>query len=222
MNGKYVLFDIGANFGIDSLDFTYKHPQCETWAFEPTPELAANLRLKSSHFSNRYHVIEAAVSDFDGTANFNIAATSYDWGCSSLNDFNDDLHLTWPGRNDLKTERQIVVNVCRLDNWFKNNHINIPQIDYFHCDTQGSDLRVLVGMGPYVNLIVRGVVECPNGAETSIYKQNHSKEEMIDFLLSNGFVITKIIPNDHFGASLNQDSTVQTANEINVFFEKRK
>jgi len=204
---KFVLFDIGANWGTDSLARTQDDHNIETWAFEPVPELISHLTEKSTNYANRYHIVPSAVSDFDGTAQFNVA-DHYDWGCSSLNNFSDHLGETWPGRLDFKFNRSITVQVTRLDTWFKSNNIQIDKIDFFHCDTQGSDLKVLQGMGDYIFLIQEGVVECARDENVKLYKENHTIDQMTDFLKSKGFTIDNIQSNDHFN------------NELNVYFKK--
>ena len=70
---RFVLFDVGANWGTDSLERTQADQHVETWAFEPVPELIANLTDKSAEYTNRYHIVPSAVSDFDGTAQFNVS-----------------------------------------------------------------------------------------------------------------------------------------------------
>lgn len=207
---KYILFDVGANWGVDSLSKTQFSPNIETWAFEPTPEMVAHLTYHSSNCSDRYHVYPIALSDFNGSAQFNIADNpGSDWGCSSLNSFADNLDQTWPGRTDLKFNRSITVNVSRFDTWYKENNINIDKIDFFHCDTQGSDLKVLKGMGDYITLIQQGIVECARDETVKLYKENHTLEEMKDFLNENGFEVYATTPNDHF------------LNEFNVEFRKK-
>ena len=204
-----ILFDIGANWGTDSLDQTRHNLNTITYAFEPTPELAQHLREKSQDFKDRYHLYEMAVSDFDGAAKFNIADTpGYDWGCSSLNDFSDNLESFWPGRPDFKFNRSLEVPVTRLDSWFEKNNIILDKIDFFHCDTQGSDLKVLTGMGNYIKLIREGVIECARDQGSKLYKQNHTLSDARDFLESHGFVITRLESNDQFN------------NEINLYFKQ--
>jgi FkbM family methyltransferase len=204
---KFVLFDVGANWGTDSLERTQSDQNIETWAFEPVPELIANLTTKSAEYADRYHIVPSAVSNFDGTAQFNIA-DHYDWGCSSLNNFSDNLGETWPGRLDFKFNRSITVQVTRLDTWFRSNNFQIEKIDYFHCDTQGSDLKVLQGMGDYISLIQAGVVECARDEGVKLYKENHTKVEMIEFLNSKGFEVIREQGNDSWNK------------EINLYFKK--
>ena len=207
---SYILFDVGANWGSDSISKTDHDESVTTWAFEPTPELIAHLTNASSRFSDRYHIQPIALSDFDGEAEFNIADNpGCDWGCSSLNSFSEDLHKTWPGRTDFKFNRTIKVQVSRLDTWFKNNNLQLEKIDFFHCDTQGSDLKVLQGMGEYINLIQEGVIECARDDVAKLYKENHTMQEAVDFLNSKGFEVTRTESNDVHN------------NEYNVYFKKK-
>ena len=206
----YVLFDIGANWGTDSLDKTRNDQNIITWAFEPTPELITHLTDSSKDYADRYQIVPLAVSDFDGTAQFNVAdIPGHDWGTSSLNTFSENLDQTWPGRQDFKVTRTIEVQVSRFDTWYHTNKINIDKIDYFHCDTQGSDLRVLHGMGDLIHLIQEGVVECARDDQVKLYKENHTLQEMLDFLSSQGFEIIRTEGNDSW------------SNEINVYFRKK-
>lgn len=201
----FVLFDVGANWGTDSLGVTASNPFYETWAFEPTPELATHLRAASISFSARYRVIEAALSDEDGTAAFNVSAHA-DWGTSSLLEFNDGLSRTWPGREDFYVDRTVEVQVARFDTWFRQTRPALTRIDFFHCDTQGADLRVLRGMGDYVHLIVEGVVETPTNSDVRLYKGQHTKEEILDFLAERNFEVFRV---------------ESQQNEDNLFFRKR-
>ena len=201
-----ILFDVGANWGQDSLDRTRDDSKVITYAFEPTPELYNHLSHRSFDFSDRYFVHEVALSDFNGAAQFNVAAHN-DWGTSSLLDFSPGLDQTWAGRHDFYVDRKIDVKVMRFDTWFEAAKPKINRIDFFHCDTQGSDLRVLRGMGDYIDLIVEGVIEVPDSPEVMLYQGQHSKDEAISFLTERGFEISNI---------------VHQQNEQNLFFRKIK
>lgn len=207
---SYIFLDVGANWGHDSLNITRDNQSIQTWAFEPTPELIDHLTDQSKEYSDRYHVIPIALCDFDGKSQFNVAASPHcDWGCSSLNTFSENLDQTWPGRDDFKVTKIIEVQVSRFDTWYQTNGFTFDKIDYFHCDTQGSDLKVLKGMGNLISLIQEGVVECAQNEQVKLYKENHTIEEMKDFLNSNGFDIIQQQSNDIW------------SNEINVYFKKR-
>ena len=205
---KYVFFDVGTNWGEDSLSRAENDPNIEVWAFEPTPQLVQHLINASRTFSDRYHVEPIALSDFNGILDFYIE-NNPGMGCNSLNQFNDNLEVTWKerGANFAVAE---VINVAsyRFDAWLPSNLPDLKKIDYFHCDTQGSDLKVLKGMGKYIDLIQEGVVECAKNADVKLYKENHTLDEMTAFLESNGFLITDVESNDHLN------------NEWNVYFKK--
>jgi FkbM family methyltransferase len=204
---KFILFDIGANFGTDSIEKTQRNEYCETWAFEPTPELIRGLEIMSEKFHERYHIIPLALSDYDGISKFNITGHN-NWGCSSLNDFEDSLEVTWPNRPDFYFTKTIPMMVSRFDTWYRESKLNLKQIDYFHCDAQGSDLKILKGMGDYIHLIKNGVIECAREPRVRLYKQSNSLDESKEFLLSKGFKIIK------------EESNDEQNNEINLYFGK--
>jgi FkbM family methyltransferase len=206
---SYILFDVGANWGVDSLGKTGGDGNIITYAFEPTPYHLDHLRANSASFADRYNIYPFAVSDFDGTANFKIVF-DHNGGCNSLNTFSEGLDKTWPGRPDFHVKEEMPVRVIRLDTWFKENNINIDRIDYFHCDTQGSDLRVLQGMGEYLQLIEYGVIECSSGESVKLYKENHTLAQAIEWLDGQGYVVDHIESGDGWN------------NEVNLHFRKRR
>jgi hypothetical protein len=212
---NYVFFDIGANWGEDSLNRCNNDADVEVYAFEPTPQLVNHLLNISRSFQNRYHVVPLAVSDFDGLADFYIQ-NNPGMGCNSLNTFDAEaIEKYWlsleghPRLEELSSSNSVQVNVCRLDTWIKNNIPTLEKIDYFHCDTQGTDLKVLQGMGDYIHLIQQGKVECARDQEIKLYHEsNNFVEDVCDYLDSKGFEILNIESNDHL------------ANELNVYFKK--
>jgi len=207
---KYVLFDVGANWGEDSLGKCNNDTNMEVWAFEPTPPLVNHLKNASSAFENRYHVVPMAVSDFDGTAEFYIQ-NNPGMGCNSLNTFNQDaITKYWEQRNvELSAIASIQVQVCKLETWIKENIPDLEKIDFFHSDTQGSDLKVLKGLGEYIHLVKQGKVECSRDNEIKLYHESTNfVEDVCEYLESKGFTITEIESNDHL------------ANELNVYFKK--
>lgn len=201
---KY-LFDVGAHWGQDSLNVTQNDPNIICYAFEPTPELAKNLRVaaESRNIKERYHVIECAISDFDGEADFHMVRD--DTGSASLNEFSDNLNKSWPGRTDFVVRGTKKVEVYRLDTWLEKYIPEITEIDHLHIDAQGSDLAVLKGLGQKIKIVRSGVVEVPQTPDVRLYKGQHTKEETILFLEGNNFKITNI---------------VSQVNEDNLFFER--
>lgn len=203
---KY-LFDVGAHWGQDSLDKTNADENIICHAFEPTPELARNLRIAADlrKMSDRYHVHEIAISDFDGEADFHMVIG--DTGSASLNTFSDNLSETWPGRTDFVVRDTKKVPVYRLDTWLKEFAPDIEEIDHLHIDAQGSDLAVLKGLGEKISIVQSGVVEVPQEEKLKLYKEQHTKQEALDFLEKNGFVLDKV---------------VSQVNEDNLFFVRKK
>jgi FkbM family methyltransferase len=196
-----VIFDIGANMGTSCFHFL-DDVSNTVYAFEPTPYLLENFLYPRQ--SERYKVVPYAVSNFNGEATFNISG-QYDWGCSSLSTFSEDLEHTWPGRDDFKVTDQIKVNVIRLDTFIKEN--NIDRIDFLHCDTQGNDYKVLESLGDYIDILQSGEVEA--FYKNPLYKDiDNSVENVTDFLQKHNFKIVAIAANDQFN------------NEVNIYFKK--
>lgn len=200
---KKIFFDIGANNGTTSIPVAQQQPNTDVYAFEPTPEMIQIIKEKSKELSN-YNLIPKAVSDYNGSAIFNVAGNS-DWGCSSLLDFSENSKKLWPGRTDFNVTHKINVEVIRLDTFITN--YNISKIDWLHVDTQGSDLKVLYGLGEKIEIVLGGVIEAANKIDI-LYNGQNTKEECINFLKSKGFFITGLEYNDQF------------ENEINIFFAK--
>ena len=202
-----ILFDVGANNGSYSLPKIEKNKDWICFAFEPTPRLIVEMTSKSVSFADRYHIIPYAVSDFDGEADFYISGQA-DWGCSSLLNFNSNLKETWPGRTDFKVTETIKVKVITLKTFIeKMAHINIKQIDHYHCDVQGSDLKALRGLGDHINIITEGVVEAAL-KENILYLNQNRAEDTESYLKEYNF-LTSYHGNDKFG------------NETNIRFKKK-
>jgi len=170
------IIEVGANNGDHTLEFS---KNSKVWSFEPIPLYVKILKDRFKNNSNVV-IIDSAVSDFDGTAPFNISTN----GCSSsLNELTDF------SINNTKVifESQINVNVTRMDTFIIEN--NIDTIDYFHCDAQGNDLKILQSFGDKLSLIKKGKVEVSFGNE--LYKDViNDLDSVINFLKNNGFEIS--------------------------------
>ena len=184
-----VFFDVGANDGSSMDRFLYAGHTLFT--FEPNPDLHRLMMTKFGLHSNWY-CYNCAISDYNGIAEFNVCVT-HDRGCSSLLEVSEAGKTQWGGRQDMIPDHKIKVDVHRLDNLLDWNQI--PEIEYFHCDTQGSDLKVLQGMGIHLRKIKEGVVEAA-AKEDILYKGQNSIKDTIAFLEQNGFAITFIQAND--------------------------
>lgn len=200
-----IYFDVGANNGSSMIHHAKHSDDNIVYAFEPTPEMADIIRNETNHLKN-YHLVQKAVSNYNGTASFYVAGNA-DWGCSSLNQFNDNLDKTWPGRTDFVVTNEIKVDVIRLDTFIQEH--GITEIEYLHVDVQGQDLEVLMGLGDAINIVKGGVIEMPSCHERKLYKdQNYTKDDAVQFLQSQGFTISDISSNDMYN------------NEVNITFTK--
>ena len=203
-NEEKIFFDVGANNGDSSTQLAIGDPNLKVFAFEPVQEMISIIKERVNKLSN-YHIIDKAVSNFNGYCDFNVAGQS-DWGCSSFLNFSEKSKKEWENRTDFVFTDKIEVDVIRLDDFIKSN--DIKKINYLHVDTQGSDLNVLVGLGNYIKIVQEGNIEAAN-KEDILYDGQNTKEESIKFLEKNRFEITNITCNDH------------QCNEVNISFKNR-
>jgi FkbM family methyltransferase len=204
MTTPFIFFDVGANNGYSSVPVAQRYPNATVYGFEPTPQLIKIIESRIKELSN-YKLIKTAVSDYNGKAVFNISGNA-DWGCSSLLPLSEKSKTDWYGRTDMFVTEQIEVNVIRLDTFIEQH--DIQHINYLHIDTQGSDLKVLQGMGRYIHLVEEGVMEAAN-KDDILYVGQNTKTESIKFLEENRFTITNIQIND------------PAENEVNIYFKRK-
>ena len=204
-----IIFDVGAHDGKDSIrilnkftrrryygemrqrpvnktniDFKFSDED-KVYAFEPTPYLVDRfLRVLERGLPGTFIPIQTAVSDVEGPVKFYVAG--HKLGCSSLHEFSDDLDETWPEVRDFKATDEIEVPAIRLDTFINEN--KIEQVDHFHCDVQGHDLRVLKSLGDDIEKVVSGRVEAYN--YNPIYKNtDNSVPLIIEYLESKGMTV---------------------------------
>ena len=205
-NGKEyekIVFDVGANNGSSSVPLAIENPTYLVFAFEPTPEMIEVIKSKIVGLEN-YVIVPKAVSDYNGTAEFNVAG-NWDWGCSSLLKFSRKSQTDWPGRTDFHVTYKLNVDVIRLDTFIEEN--GITKIDHLHIDTQGSDLNVMKGLGEYLHIVNEGKMEAGTSDDV-LYEGQNKLNDCIKFLLLNGFKVVDVNSNDVF------------CHEVNIVFKK--
>lgn len=199
---KKIIINVGANQG----DAFNKFVDNNTiiYAFEPTHELLSKYLYPKSENNSNIIIIPFAV-DIENTFKiFNISGQS-DWGCSSLYEFSDDIEDKWPNRTDFKKTHSYIVPTITLYDFCEI--YKIDKIDYLLIDAQGSDFNVLKSLKDKINIVEEGVIEASNNVD--LYKNvNNRIEDIREYLISNGFIITNEITNDVIDA------------EINVFFKR--
>ena len=188
-----VYFDIGANSGDSMLH--HAGDDAIVYAFEPTPKLVDTLTEKTKDIKN-YHIVDKAVADYNGKSTFFISGVQ-DWGCSSLNTFNDDLDKTWPGRTGFEVTDRVEVDVIRLDGFIEEH--DIREIEFFHCSAQSKDMEVLMGMGMHLRKVKQGQISLPIRHDTKLYKDSkYVSRDAILFLEQGGFRVDKTLYNDYY------------------------
>lgn len=201
--------EVGANQGTDTDRFIEQYDR--VFAFEPIQELCNKLWEKY-RFNSKVMVFPWAIDIENAFKNFNVSI-GYDWGSSSLFDFDyDNLRGgNWVSddpdfyRGDMETHHSYLVPTITLYDFVTMYNIN--KIDYLHIDAQGNDINVLRSLKHKINIVEAGILEV--GCGLDIYKNTDNRvETAITFLNENGFKIT--------------NSFVQTeGHEINLFFERK-
>lgn len=213
---RNIILDIGANDGTFGVNHLKNWPNDQVYCFEPNPKMIELIKQRTVGLD--VIICPMAVSDYCGETTFNIDSLG-DSGCSSLLEFQEGLETTWQRRDDLKVTSQITCQVTTLEA-FMDKH-GLTRIDYIHIDAQGSDLCVLRGCGKYLPNIRAGDMETARDTTVSLYKDQHILVDCLDFLFQNGFVVTKVEPNDFHGNTIpNSGCTLRDCNEANIFFTR--
>jgi FkbM family methyltransferase len=217
LNNK-IIIEVGGNAGDDTQRYA-SIPDTFVYSFEPVPVLAGRLKDKFKDATN-VEIFELAVSDFNGVSELGISGPNEDWnmGCSSLNNFNPNIGNEWGGRKDFQFMDKTLAGVMRMDTFMHECHID--EVEFLHCDAQGSDLKVLQSFGEKLHLLKAGRVEAANtvslydGVDNSVYS-------IIKFLEENDFHIDAVI--NHFGEELKSlDELPKSTEEVDVYFTNKK
>lgn len=186
-----VIIEVGSNYGHDTQNFV-NNPDNIVYGFEPTPELHLHLKNRFKNNEN-YYPVPMAVDLEEGFRWFNIAGAAAgvgDWGCSSLLNFNPNIHNEWENRPDFTVTDRCRVMTTRLDT-FMNSH-GIGEVDYLWVDAQGNDFRVLQSLGDRITSIKAG--KCEAAYTVNLYTgTDNSTTSIIEWMEKHGFYCS-IIP----------------------------
>jgi FkbM family methyltransferase len=194
------LFDVGANRGqyarMVRKDAGYKGL---ILSFEPNPDIFAILS-KQAASDRHWHVFNMALSDFDGTASFNIMAADQ---FSSLEKPSDAQDAIFADRN--KVTKTVQMQCRRLDTL-------LPELvarhgfarPFLKMDTQGHDLSVCEGAGAILSKMLG--IQTELGVRP-IYEGGTGYRAMIDWLDGRGFVPSAFFANNkgHFPLLVEMD-----------------
>lgn len=160
--GDHVL-DVGACEGAFALESLVRWGAAHAWCFEPSPAMAAALRLTAQRtgHTGRLTVVEAAVSSTAGTSTL-----IEDPG-------NPLIGRVGAPSDDGGSVGSVAVSQVALDDWAAE--AGIARVDYLKIDAEGSDVRVLEG--------ARGLLRefRPRIAVTTYHQRDHC-DAMIELL----------------------------------------
>jgi FkbM family methyltransferase len=197
-----IKIEVGANKGTETKELA--SDGSIVYAFEPTYELLIEYLWPLSYENKNIRILPFAVDSENSFKKFNIAG-HWDWGCSSLYEFSDNLNETWPGRVDFSSTHSYIVPTITLYDFCEL--YKIETIDFLHIDAQGNDFNVLKSLKDKISIVNEGVIEASKNVE--LYKNTNNKVDIIkEYLKSNGFEIINETINDAVEA------------EVNIYFKK--
>lgn len=183
-----IMFDIGASTGVYAFEYLKQHPKSIIYCFEPNVKTFKKLQQHTKN-DMRISIYNVAVSDTVGKSTFYEANYI---NSSSLLPFTKHTQK-WktpnPSIPKLETINTYDVDCIRLDDFIKQN--DIEHIDYLKIDTQGHDLNVIKSLGGKINIVNEIVAEVQI-VDFELYENSSKKEELIEYMKSNGFIIKKI------------------------------
>lgn len=194
------VFDVGANHGQYATTLRRDIGFAGTiFSFEPNPEVFAALEARAAR-DPRWHVFNMALSDFDGTADFNIMAAHQ---FSSLERPDESRDPIFAER--ARIARTVQMQCRRLDTL-------LPELRTAHgfatpflkMDTQGHDLSVCEGAGALLGQMAG--VQTELGVRP-IYDGAPDYRHMVEWLSARGFAPSAFFTNNkgHFPLLVEMD-----------------
>lgn len=194
------VFDVGANAGQYATMLRREAGFAgHILSFEPNPDVFATLS-KSAASDAKWHVFNLALSDFDGTADFNIMAADQ---FSSLERPAEGLDDIFVDRN--KVMRTVKMTCHRLEGllpeFVATHGFSRP---FLKMDTQGHDRAVCAGAGEALSHMLGLQTEL---AVRPLYQGATSYSDMIGWLAEKGFVPSAFFANNkgHFPLLVEMD-----------------
>jgi FkbM family methyltransferase len=178
------IIQVGAYTGDDGLIAACRAYGHRLYMFEPNPARAAELMRKTAGAPS-IEVLPMAVSNFNGTARFKIAA--YD-DCSSLQDFDAEANQTWVHEwhpyKRFEMVDELDVPVVRLDTFLALR--GLTSVDLLEIDAQGEDLRVVESLGDRISDVKKIQIEV-NIHDAPLYANAFGMAEAVAFFDARGF-----------------------------------
>lgn len=178
---KGTLIYVGANIGdsFGKIFFKYDH----ALSFEPLIENFNIFKRKFGNFKN-VKIINSAVSEYEGTADFHLSNKSNNYASSSLAKFTDKRNEDKP---ELKSTQTIKVKTINLESFCLKNKIDF--IDLLVLDTEGYDYTILKSIKSLIESKKIFEIQCESiiNKKDNPYKDIKNYEYLIDELLSDKY-----------------------------------
>ncbi len=186
------IVEAGAHIGRDTLKMSLLWPEGTIYAFEPVPDLFAQLVERTKDRSN-IHYFNLALSNKTGTASLHVSSGASTAVSSLLEPY------------EYRQERPnvlfntIEVPTITLDEWAKKQ--GVPAIDFLWLDMQGAELTVLQA-APHIRATVKAMLI--EASLTERFRGNPLYNEIRAWAEEQGF------------KAIQQD--MPKHNKINIFF----
>lgn len=169
--------DIGSNIGLFSLHASQIVTNSgKVHAFEPTPITFS--RLKENIDLNKCNEIisvnNIGVSNEKGYLSLNVSTDGHDaWN-------------TFAHQSDVKFEKQVLIPVDTLDNYFAENKVNVSDVSLIKIDVEGWELAVLIGATSVLNCLDSPVLMV-EFTENNLFAAGTNCYEVYDLVTSFGY-----------------------------------
>lgn len=192
---KQIIIEIGAFDGEDTEKYL-QNRNVFVYCFEPNIDYANKLKERFANKDN-IKIINKAVGTYDGVGKLWIAEKKMSSSMNTPSQYSIDNLI-------IKNENTQSVEVVNLKTFIIENEIQ--QIDYLHCDAQGSDFNILKSLGDKISIIKRGQVE--GSRNENLYDTENRYNRIIEYLEKNNFKV------------LNKDEIEKRSNwlDLNILF----
>ena len=217
IDSRGVIFDIGANVGIFSLDFWLKHNSLEYYLFEPIPMtyrgLINNALLNMGTIPDNYKTHNIGMSDKKGSFDFFVPASNEAASLVANEDSfyrkRADENGVYNGCDDIE---RVECKVETVDGFIEEN--GIERVDFIKIDVEGNEKNVLKGaeasLKKYKPLVYCELLR--KHAKRFGYHPN----EVIEYMSDMGYVCKTMRDGQLVLVKEITEDTIET----NFFFEK--
>ena len=202
-----IILELGAHKGYETRFFLGNFKDLKIFCFEPDPRCIKS--FKENICDNRCILIEAAISNYDGTTFLNLSS-----GCNPgkfnkiypllrffnltellVNKSNRDWDYSSSIKESISRSKQypwlifkdkIKIETIKLDSFIKTKNIN--HIDLIFSDIQGAEKEMIEGAIETLNITNYLYTEY---GETSSYRGALTRKEMIDLLSNKNFELVE-------------------------------